>query len=48
MVCLYRDAANLNPCAQWARHLAENNLALNLLDFSKEIGRMRALKIEGQ
>ncbi|MCR4305416.1 MAG: elongation factor P maturation arginine rhamnosyltransferase EarP [Gallionella sp.] len=32
----------------WARHLAENNLALNLLDFSKEIGRMRALKIEGQ
>jgi uncharacterized repeat protein (TIGR03837 family) len=32
----------------WSRHLAENNLALNLLDFSKEIGRMRALKIEGQ
>ncbi len=31
----------------WSRHLAENNLALNLLDFSKEIGRMRALKIEG-
>jgi uncharacterized repeat protein (TIGR03837 family) len=32
----------------WARQLAENNLALNLLDFCREIGRMRALKIEGQ
>ena len=32
----------------WARQLAENNLALNLLDFSREIGRMRAIKIEGQ
>jgi len=32
----------------WARQLAENNLALNLLDFSREGGRMRALKIEGQ
>jgi uncharacterized repeat protein (TIGR03837 family) len=32
----------------WARHLAENNLALNLLDFFQKIGRMRALKIEGQ
>ncbi len=32
----------------WARQLAENNLALNLLDFCQEIGRMRALKIEGQ
>jgi len=32
----------------WARQLAENNLAFNLLDFSREIGRMRALKIEGQ
>jgi uncharacterized repeat protein (TIGR03837 family) len=32
----------------WARQLAENNLALNLLDFCGEIGRMRALKIEGQ
>ncbi|MGA7750329.1 MAG: elongation factor P maturation arginine rhamnosyltransferase EarP [Gallionella sp.] len=31
----------------WAGHLAENNLALNLLDFCQEIGRMRALKIEG-
>lgn len=31
----------------WARQLAENNLALNLLDFSREIGRMRAIKIEG-
>jgi uncharacterized repeat protein (TIGR03837 family) len=31
----------------WARELAGNNLALNLLDFCQEIGRMRALKIEG-
>ena len=33
---------------QKARQLGENNLALNLLDFSQEIGRIRALKIEGQ
>ncbi|MGB9093220.1 MAG: elongation factor P maturation arginine rhamnosyltransferase EarP [Gallionella sp.] len=32
----------------WAGQLAGNNLALNLLDFSREIGRMRAFKIEGQ
>ena len=32
----------------WAQQLTENNLALNLLDFYGEIGRMRALKIEGQ
>jgi len=32
----------------WAQELAENNLALNLLDFSEKIGRMRAFKIEGQ
>ncbi len=32
----------------WARQLAENNLALNLLDFCVEIGRMRALEKEGQ
>lgn len=32
----------------WARQLAGNNLALNLLDFSREIGTMRATKIEGQ
>jgi uncharacterized repeat protein (TIGR03837 family) len=32
----------------WARELAENNLALNLLDFSRKIGRMRAFEIEGQ
>lgn len=32
----------------WARELAANNLALNLLDFSQEIGKMRAFKIEGQ
>lgn len=31
----------------WARQLAANDLALNLLDFYQEIGRMRALKIEG-
>jgi len=33
---------------RWAQQLAGNNLALNLLDFSQEIGRMRAIKIEGQ
>ncbi len=39
----------LNEHAQhWARELAENNLALNLLDFSRKIGRMRAIEIEGQ
>lgn len=32
----------------WARELAANNLALNLLDFCKKNGRMRAFKIEGQ
>ncbi|MFZ3017681.1 MAG: elongation factor P maturation arginine rhamnosyltransferase EarP, partial [Gallionella sp.] len=32
----------------WARELAENNLALNLLDFYQEVGRMRAFEIEGQ
>jgi uncharacterized repeat protein (TIGR03837 family) len=32
----------------WARELAQNNLALNLLDFYQEIGRMRAFEIEGQ
>jgi uncharacterized repeat protein (TIGR03837 family) len=32
----------------WARELATNNLALNLLDFYREIGRMRAFEIEGQ
>ena len=38
----------LDACAQgWARELAKNNLALNLLDFSREIGRMRAFEIEG-
>jgi len=31
----------------WAYELAENTLALNLLDFIQEIGRIRALKIEG-
>lgn len=39
----------LNEYAQhWARQLAANNLALNLLDFSRKIGRMRAIEIEGQ
>ena len=39
----------INRSAQdWAQQLAENDLALNLLDFFREIGRMRALKIEGQ
>ncbi|HUW25336.1 MAG TPA: elongation factor P maturation arginine rhamnosyltransferase EarP [Gallionella sp.] len=32
----------------WAQQLARNNLALNLLDFSGEIGTMRALKIGGR
>jgi len=32
----------------WAGQLAENNLALNLLDFCRETGRMRAFKMEGQ
>ena len=32
----------------WAQQMAENNLALNILDFSREIGRMRAFEIEGQ
>jgi uncharacterized repeat protein (TIGR03837 family) len=32
----------------WAGLLAENELALNLLDFCQKAGRMRALKIEGQ
>ncbi|MBI3149205.1 MAG: elongation factor P maturation arginine rhamnosyltransferase EarP [Betaproteobacteria bacterium] len=32
----------------WAQELAENNLALNLLDFFRETGRMRAFEIEGQ
>jgi len=32
----------------WVKQLADNNLALNLLDFSREIGRMRAFEMEGQ
>lgn len=32
----------------WAQELSQNNLALNLLDFFQEIGRMRAFEIEGQ
>ena len=43
------ELSELNRHAQhWSRQLAENNLALNLLDFCAEIGRMRALKSEGQ
>jgi len=38
----------LNLAAQaWALQLSSNNLALNLLDFSQEIGTMRAFKIDG-
>lgn len=33
---------------QWAQQLSGNDLALNLLDFSREIGKMRALENEGQ
>ena len=33
---------------QWAKQLDENNLVVNLLDFYQKIGRIRALKIEGQ
>ena len=39
----------LNPHAMvWARELSQNNLALNLLAFSQEIGRMRAFEIDEQ
>lgn len=38
------DARALN----WGRELVLNNLALNLLDFYQEVGRMRAFEIEGQ
>jgi uncharacterized repeat protein (TIGR03837 family) len=42
------EFGDINRVTQdWARELAVNNLALNLLDFCGEIGRMRALKIEG-
>jgi uncharacterized repeat protein (TIGR03837 family) len=42
------ELSEMNRCMHdWALQLAENNLALNLLDFCGEIGRMRALKIEG-
>jgi uncharacterized repeat protein (TIGR03837 family) len=44
--------AQLSELKQHAQHCsrqwAENNLALNLLDFCQEIGTIRALKIEGQ
>jgi uncharacterized repeat protein (TIGR03837 family) len=42
-----RDELNVHA-QHWVRQLAANNLTLNLLDFCQEIGRMRALKIEGQ
>jgi len=32
---------------EWSQQLSGNNLALNLLDFYEETGRMRALKNEG-
>ncbi len=32
---------------EWANDLCKNNLALNLLDFCRKIGRIRAFKIEG-
>jgi uncharacterized repeat protein (TIGR03837 family) len=39
----------LNPHAvNWAQELSQNNLALNLLDFFQEIGRMRAFEIDEQ
>ena len=37
-----------NHAKSWARQHVGNNLALNLLDFSREIGKMRALEIEGR
>lgn len=41
--------AVLNPHAMaWAQELSQNNLALNLLDFSQEIGTMRAFEIDEQ
>lgn len=43
----WRDDLNVHAQA-WAQELSGNNLALNLLDFSQEVGRMRAFKIEGQ
>jgi uncharacterized repeat protein (TIGR03837 family) len=37
---------NLDSHAKdWARELSGNNLALNLLDFSREVGRIRAFEI---
>jgi len=42
------EIVEINRRAQeWSLQLAENNLVLNLLDFYREIGRMRALKNEG-
>ena len=41
-------AALEHHARQWVRQIAENNLALNLLDFCQEIGRIRASEIEGQ
>ncbi|MDD2915622.1 MAG: elongation factor P maturation arginine rhamnosyltransferase EarP [Gallionella sp.] len=42
-----REELGLYAC-RWARELAANNLALNLLDFCQKIGRMRAFKIDRQ
>ncbi|HCI53014.1 MAG TPA: elongation factor P maturation arginine rhamnosyltransferase EarP [Gallionella sp.] len=41
--------SELNTCAMaWARELSQNTLALNLLAFFQEIGRMRAFEIDEQ
>lgn len=45
--CAHRSMLR-SRAREWARELAENNLALNLLDFFRKTGRMRAFKIEGQ
>jgi uncharacterized repeat protein (TIGR03837 family) len=43
------ELGQLNPHAKaWACELSVNNLALNLLAFSQEIGRMRAFEIDEQ
>ena len=45
----FAERARMNLHAlSWAAELSGNNLALNLLDFFREIGRMHAFKIDGQ
>lgn len=36
----------LSHANDWAEHLSGNNLALNLLDFSHKVGKMRAFEIQ--